>query len=238
MKIKISKNGPYLVSGGIPLKRALVIEDEGVLTLKVVEEYKVGESYALCRCGHSKNPPFCDGSHAKASFDGTESAENNTYLERAQLYEGPKLNLLDDGRCSYARFCHHHHGEAWSLIEESDNPLLKAEAVEASAKCPAGRLTAVEADGTQLEPQYLPEIIVSEDVELRVSSPLYIRGSIPVEAAAGDVYEVRNRAALCRCGNSSIKPFCDATHVRGGFDDGKIYDYYSGPRPPEKKDEK
>ncbi|MEE3152003.1 MAG: CDGSH iron-sulfur domain-containing protein, partial [Acidobacteriota bacterium] len=29
------------------------------------------EHYALCRCGHSKNKPFCDGKHKQASFADT-----------------------------------------------------------------------------------------------------------------------------------------------------------------------
>ena len=36
----------------------------------------------------------------------------------------------------------------------------------------------------------------------------------------GSTYELRNRYALCRCGASRNKPFCDAMHVSIGFSDG------------------
>jgi uncharacterized Fe-S cluster protein YjdI len=54
--IRIRKNGPYEVQGGVPLR---------------VETWNEGASrqvYALCRCGASKNKPFCDGSHWAAKF--------------------------------------------------------------------------------------------------------------------------------------------------------------------------
>ncbi len=50
-QIKITGTGPYLVTGTIEL-----IDDKGM----VVEKK---ENFALCRCGHSKNKPFCDGQH-------------------------------------------------------------------------------------------------------------------------------------------------------------------------------
>lgn len=55
--IQISKNGPYRVNGAVILKDA-----EGVVIPKTAD------SIALCRCGGSKNKPFCDGSHGKINF--------------------------------------------------------------------------------------------------------------------------------------------------------------------------
>src|SRR6266536_1245907 len=49
--------------------------------------------------------------------------------------------------------------------------------------------------------------------------PLWVRGGVPVEAADGFEYEVRNRVTLCRCGYSKNKPFCDGSHVRTKFKD-------------------
>ena len=54
--IIISKNGPYEVVGGIELKGSSGAKPEPE------------EHYTLCRCGASKNPPFCDGAHTDIDF--------------------------------------------------------------------------------------------------------------------------------------------------------------------------
>ena len=52
-----------------------------------------------------------------------------------------------------------------------------------------------------------------------MSGPIWVRGGITVESADGREYEVRNRVTLCRCGQSSNKPFCDGSHVECSFHD-------------------
>ena len=56
-KITLIPNGPLIVEGPIHLAKA----DGTVIETK-------GEKNGLCRCGHSANKPFCDGSHVKAGF--------------------------------------------------------------------------------------------------------------------------------------------------------------------------
>ncbi len=56
--IQIAKNGPYDVSGNVALK----VEEELQPPSK--------EHYSLCRCGASKNKPYCDGSHKRVGFEG------------------------------------------------------------------------------------------------------------------------------------------------------------------------
>jgi uncharacterized Fe-S cluster protein YjdI len=58
VKIEVSPNGPLLVYGNIVLK-----DKEG-------NETRKGKVTAFCRCGQSKNKPFCDGSHIPAAFEG------------------------------------------------------------------------------------------------------------------------------------------------------------------------
>jgi hypothetical protein len=74
-------------------------------------------------------------------------------------------------------------------------------------------------EGNELEPELLPEIAVIQDPDLGVSSCLYVAGGIPIESSDGQLYEVRNRVALCRCGRSKNTPFCDASHVGAKFTD-------------------
>ncbi|MCK2029321.1 CDGSH iron-sulfur domain-containing protein [Microbacterium sp. 22179] len=48
--------------------------------------------------------------------------------------------------------------------------------------------------------------------------PLLVRGAIDLRDADGNAIEQRRRTvALCRCGLSAIKPFCDGTHKPAGF---------------------
>ena len=58
--IRLAKNGPYVVTGNISLEA--VEFGEGVSR----------EHFTLCRCGASKNKPFCDGSHYDAGFEDKE----------------------------------------------------------------------------------------------------------------------------------------------------------------------
>ena len=75
MKITVSKNGPYIVTGGVPLTTEEICNDnEGYSnTWRPAKKYPLQDVYALYRCGNSKNKPFCDGTHTKIHFDGTES---------------------------------------------------------------------------------------------------------------------------------------------------------------------
>ena len=220
-RITITKNGPYLVSGGVPLSETFIVSTGKVHEYQPGRQFPAREEYALCRCGRSKNPPYCDGSHEKFGFRGTETASKADYADRAQMLEGPDLTLLDDNRCAYARFCHGADGNVWELTRDSDDPRLKEEAIIAASNCPTGRLVAYDNDGTRFEPDYEPAIEILQDTTNDVSGPIFVKGYIPIESADGRTYEVRNRVALCRCGKSENKPFCDATHVSSNFHDKK-----------------
>lgn len=213
MKIKITPDGPYIVSGNIPLNEEVITPIGHHYEYRERKEYPQNQSYALCRCGKSKTPPFCDGSHAAEHFDGTETASRIPYEERAQVFPGSKIDLLDDNRCAFARFCHREQGEVWTLTERSEDPELEKEAIIASTECPAGRLTHYDKKGNPIEPKLSPQITLLQDPEKGVSAGIYVQGGIPLESADGTFYEQRNRYALCRCGASRNKPFCDATHV-------------------------
>lgn len=218
-KIKIIKNGPYRVTGNVPLNEKIIVPVEKHYEYRDGKEIIGTESYLLCRCGKSKKHPFCDGTHSKINFDGTETASQKPFVERAEVFDGPGINLLDDGRCAYARFCHRNDGDAWELTEYSDDDHLKDEAIIAAVECPAGRLLAVTKENKEIEPELEPSIDILQDEELNVSGPIYVKGYIPIESVDGCIYEVRNRQTLCRCGKSKNKPFCDMSHVHTKFKD-------------------
>lgn len=212
-KIKITDGGPYIVTGGVKLSEKIITPVGNGYAWTDGEPLPQSEVYALCRCGKSKNPPFCDGFHVKSGFKGTETAEKNTFMERAKVYEGAELDLYDDGRCAFARFCHRNTGNVWELVRNSNNPFLKEEAIKAASECPAGRLIAADKQGNLIEPELETEIIIVQDPDRGCSGGIYVKGDIEIESADGTLYEHRGRSVLCRCGQSDNTPFCDASHV-------------------------
>jgi CDGSH-type Zn-finger protein len=218
-KIRIVKNGPYIVTGGVPLSEKIIVPKGKGYELKAGRVLPQSEKYSLCRCGNSKNAPFCDGSHLEFDFDGTELASRVDYEDRAELQVGSTIDLLDDHRCAFVRLCHREQGDAWELAKKSDNEENRKEAIQAASDCPAGRLVAVDKNGKRIEPVYEPAIDIIQDPEREVSAGIFVKGNIPLESAEGFTYEVRNRYVLCRCGESINKPFCDARHVRTEFKD-------------------
>ena len=96
-RIKVSKDGPYLVSGGIPVMReAIVADSEGTaLEWRFDTKFPLQERCGLCRCGHSKNKPFCDSTHLKIGFVGTETAGKEEYLDEPRVFEGSGVTLID-----------------------------------------------------------------------------------------------------------------------------------------------
>ncbi len=59
--VKVLPRGPYLLKGHVE-----IVDADGVVARRV-------EKVALCRCGHSANKPFCDGTHHKVGWDDAGS---------------------------------------------------------------------------------------------------------------------------------------------------------------------
>jgi CDGSH-type Zn-finger protein len=176
-----------------------------------------GASYALCRCGQSTDKPFCDYTHVSVGFDGTETAGHSSFMETAVSIDGTGLTLQDARYlCSEARFCDRA-GGLWNLVHRCDDLETRALAIEEAQLCPSGRYVACAEDGSVLEPDLEPSLVLVEDPQLGVSGPIFVRGGIEVVDSDGIAYEVRNRVTLCRCGRSANKPFCDGSHIAAEF---------------------
>ena len=225
-KIKVTKNGPYLVSGEIPIQKQVIIADsEGTANeWQQSTKYPPQKTCLLCRCGQSKNKPFCDGTHVKTGFDGTETAGEEAYLNQPKEIDGPALKLEDtEDLCASARFCHRA-GGIWNLVPKSDKPENKQVAIEETCDCPSGRLVITDKKARKtIEPNLPKSIGLIEDPEMGVSGPVWVRGGIPVESADGKTYKIRNRVTLCRCGKSANKPFCDSSHYPEAEDVEKVH---------------
>ena len=213
--IKVCKDSPYNVVGAIPLLELTVVNDANdcPCDYHVGKRYPLKDAYSLCRCGQSKDKPFCDGTHTNVQFNGTETASQAPYLSRAEELDGPSLVLKDvPDLCSHVGMCLRAGGTR-KLVLRSDDPEARRIAIEEVANCNSGRLVAVDKEtGKPIEPEFEPSIAVIEEPLRGYSGPLWVRGGIPVVAASGTVYEIRNRVTLCRCGRSSNQPFCDGSH--------------------------
>jgi CDGSH-type Zn-finger protein len=222
-KVVVTLDGPYLVSGGLRLSKQIIGTDRKGIPVKWTKggQYPDREKYSLCRCGESKNKPYCDGTHDEIGFDGTETAGNEAYLDQADTLTGPDLILTDaEAFCAIARFCDWGDG-VWNLTDNSDDPESRKTAIQEACDCPAGRLVAWDKETEKpIEPRFEPSISLIEDPEQHASGPLWIKGGVPIVSADGTEYEIRNRVTLCRCGESENKPFCDGSHLSAGFNDG------------------
>jgi len=222
MQITVSRNGPYVVTGSVPLAVQVIVpnkEGESV-GWQQGRVFETPEEYDLCRCGQSRTKPFCDSSHIRTRFDGTETASRDLYRRQAEEEDGPNVGLTDaESFCAYARFCDVG-GSIWRLVQGTDEGSTSL-AVQEGSRCPSGRLVVWDRATQQpFEPDLDPSIGLVEDPAAGVSGPLWVRGGIKVVSADGVEYETRNRVTLCRCGQSKNKPFCDGTHAAVGFDDG------------------
>jgi len=212
-RIVVQPNGAYVVSGKVRLTRRFRVfnDDREPIAWRAGEDFLiVDEPYKLCRCGLSKTKPFCDDSHETASeseWNGTITASHAPRSTRQKIYPGTGLVMTDDEiLCGGYAFCDRF-GTVWAEIEHVSDPAVRAHLTEQVSLCPSGRLEYMLAlNGAPVEIKYEPMIAVLHN------GPYWVLGGIPIEAPDGQVYPVRNRQLLCRCGKSKNKPFCDGTH--------------------------
>jgi len=213
-KISIVENGPYEVTGGVELVQAKIVAGEKGESERWAggKRYPDQETYHLCRCGHSKNKPYCDGTHAENGFEGKETATHGT--APIKIYEGEEVDLIDEeSLCAQARFCDRGIG-VWDAAVESSREANRELAIEEAGNCASGRLTVTNKNGKPYEPKLKMEISPVQDTAEGWRGPLWVKGGIELEGADGQKYKKRNRMTLCRCGESGNMPFCDASHLK------------------------
>jgi uncharacterized Fe-S cluster protein YjdI len=102
------------------------------------------------------------------------------------------------------------------VFDDSRRPWIAVDAatadeVEAAvARCPSGALRT-------RRPGSVPRTTGPTEVCASANGPYLVSGGVRVVDAEGNVLFEGERAALCRCGGSSNKPFCDGTHKTNGF---------------------
>ena len=192
VSITVIPDGPMKVSGA----RSLAYAGELLPTPE-------GDVY-LCRCGESKNAPFCDGSHKTTGFVG--SSEPRTARPVA-VWGGRTIRTrFNPNTCMHAYYC-----KPLNALREADlagDDSAAAEIARVVGTCPSGALS-YEAISplSVVDPEAGPQIDIQAGGEVRVQCAFVINAERP-EAQADD------RATLCRCGLSKSKPWCDGRHSK------------------------
>jgi CDGSH-type Zn-finger protein/uncharacterized Fe-S cluster protein YjdI len=186
---------------------------------------------ALCRCGESKNKPFCDGTHSVVGFSSAnkilEENENDADTKKTAIkdrrrdYAGKKIIVHDNRKiCSHAAECVKNLPSVFRL---GSRPWINSDGsnvndiIDTIRRCPSGALS-YSIDGVEYrdpEEQRNPTIMVSKN------GPYHITGGVELtgeniqfgEGASKEHY------TLCRCGASQNKPFCDGEHRKINFND-------------------
>lgn len=133
-------------------------------------------------------------------------------------YPGKEATVSWHGRlCIHIAECGRAKGELfvggrdpWCQPDRTGNE----EVADVVSRCPTGALTVDFADGSGREN---PEPV--NTVNVAYNGPLFVRGQLTIENAPADAPGLAFRAALCRCGKSANKPYCDNSHVKEGFSD-------------------
>ena len=138
--------------------------------------------------------------------------------DKDTTYTGKNIDVTWDGRlCIHIGECGCAEGD---LFVGGRDPWCQPDLVEDDnvkdvvQRCPSGALTYYDRANTDNE-----QPASSNLVQVVYNGPLYVRGDLDIENAPDDVPGVKFRAALCRCGQSKNKPFCDNSHLKAGFED-------------------
>jgi CDGSH-type Zn-finger protein len=223
-QIQVEADGPYVVTGNISLVRKIQVVSEAgePLSWKKQGEIEASAEYCLCRCGHSEDMPFCDGSHNLMDWDSTEKAPTSlSVLRRVELSNGELITIqFDLDLCTEAGFCGNRNYSLLNRTVDTDEIQMRTMAIHMVEHCPSGALTyrspGVNGD---IEVDLPQQIAVTTEItsEGAIRGPLWVTGNIPVIRADGQIFETRNRVTLCNCGHSYSKPLCDGSHRVPGY---------------------
>ena len=183
---------------------------------------------ALCRCGGSKNKPFCDGTHNVIRFSSANKTLENDDIKKIVIkdkrrdYPGKDITVHDNRKiCSHAAECVNNLSSVFKL---GSRPWINPDAskmndiIDVVRRCPSGALS-YSIDGVEYRD---PEEQRNPTVTVLKNGPYHITGGIELigeniqfgEGASKEHY------TLCRCGASENKPFCDGAHKSSNFNDG------------------
>lgn len=203
-KVNVTNNGPYLISGTASITRV----PDG-------KSYGLKGNVALCRCGGSRNKPFCDATHKSNGFTGDKAPDRTP--DKREEYAAAGVTVHDNrGLCAHAGKCTDGLPAVFRLRKEPFIDPAAAtpdEIAETIKQCPSGALS-YSISGTERRERG------GEPMVAFVSNGPYVfKGGADLENAELLEGGTTDHFALCRCGKSKNKPFCSGAHWEVQFDE-------------------
>jgi uncharacterized Fe-S cluster protein YjdI len=140
-------------------------------------------------------------------------------MAKTKEYTNGEVTIVwEADKCMHAEKC-------WrglpGVFDPKSRPWINAEGASTSEivkqvnQCPSGALTTFLNEDNQKEEGASPSI----EVDIMPNGPLIIKGTVDIRLIEGDLINRKGNTALCRCGASSNKPFCDGSHRKVDFKD-------------------
>lgn len=204
-EIVFTKKTPYVVSD---LENFYNSKGEPLETRPVM---------TLCRCGESKNKPYCDGSHVANGIDGEKKP--GRVKDKLRSFAGKDITIHDNrGVCSHDRSCVNF---LPAVFEKGKRPWINPDGasvrgiVAVIEKCPSGALSYTIGNITCTTLDREPAIKVAKNGPFEITGGIILKDDMNSKPQSSEHY------TLCRCEGSKNKPFCDGTHHENGFVDDK-----------------
>lgn len=203
-RITPTENGPYRIENCRSITR---LSDGKV--------FEIAGTAALCRCGGSKNKPFCDGTHKTNGFSGAKDPDH--LPDRREDYAGPDVTIHDNrSLCAHAARCTDNLPKVFKLgtepwIDPAGAPAGEVERVV--TMCPSGALSYSIAGREHRDRGGEPRVMLAPN------GPYLIVGGADLEGVGFPAGGTSDHFALCRCGQSRNKPFCSGKHWDVRFDE-------------------
>ncbi len=205
IKIRAAKDGPYLVEGCVEMKGS-----QG-------ERMSTDPYFHLCRCGKSGNKPFCDNTHEDYGFRSDKL--DGRLPDRVDRYKGKEIIIYDNrGVCSHRGHCTDNlpgvflQGKEPWIDPDGADPREIARVIR---MCPSGALS-YEWGG-----EHFTAWGGASQITFVKNAPFEVSGDVELSDENGSTPQTGDHYALCRCGGSKNKPFCDGSHWYNGFSDEK-----------------
>jgi CDGSH-type Zn-finger protein len=214
-KILLLPNGPYYLLNDMEPKVVENLQNSEGQPLSTLR------GVALCRCGASKNKPFCDGTHGTIGFSSENKTQDNSSIikDKRKNYVGKEITIHDNRKiCSHAAECVNNlpsvfkfNARPWINPDAAD----KQQIINTIKKCPSGALGYSIDEVEYKDQERMSMVTVSKDGPYTITGVIDLIGD-NIQFAEGFSKE---HYTLCRCGASNNKPFCDGMHITINFKD-------------------